>query len=88
VRHFIFSSAATVYGNPERVPVREDDATVPTSLYGSSKLMTEIILRDLGSAPAPRDLALLVASADPLGRTGQSTKGAAEASPGHSDHRH
>jgi UDP-glucose 4-epimerase len=50
VRYFIFSSTAAVYGNPERVPVREDDATVPTSPYGSSKLMTEIMLRDAGSA--------------------------------------
>src|SRR5436190_13515211 len=39
VRHFIFSSTAAVYGNPERVPVREDDPTVPMSPYGSSKLM-------------------------------------------------
>jgi UDP-glucose 4-epimerase len=31
VRHFIFSSTAAVYGNPQRVPVREDDPTVPTS---------------------------------------------------------
>jgi UDP-glucose 4-epimerase len=31
VRHFIFSSTAAVYGNPERMPVCEDDATVPTS---------------------------------------------------------
>lgn len=31
VRHFIFSSTAAVYGNPARVPVREDDPTVPTS---------------------------------------------------------
>jgi UDP-glucose 4-epimerase len=50
VRHFIFSSTAAVYGNPERVPV--------TSPYGSSKLMTEIMLRER-PRPAPRDLALL-----------------------------
>ena len=50
VRHFIFSSTAAVYGNPERVPVREDDRTVPMSPYGSSKLMTEIMLRDAGAA--------------------------------------
>ena len=31
VPHFIFSSTAAVYGNPERVPVREEDPTVPTS---------------------------------------------------------
>jgi len=34
------------------VPVLEDDATMPTSPYGSSKLMTEIMLRDAGSAHA------------------------------------
>jgi UDP-glucose 4-epimerase len=77
VRHFIFSSTAAVYGNAERVPVREDDATVPTSPYGSSKLMTEIMLRDAGIAHGLRHVILRyfnVAGADPLGRTGQSTK--------------
>src|SRR6516164_10661463 len=79
VRHFIFSSTAAVYGNPERVPVREDDPTMPTSPYGSSKLMTEIILRDAGAAHGLRHVILRyfnVAGADPLGRTGQSTKNA------------
>ncbi len=79
VRHFIFSSTAAVYGNPARVPVREDDPTVPMSPYGSSKLMTEIMLRDAGAAHGLRHVILRyfnVAGADPLGRTGQSTKGA------------
>jgi UDP-glucose 4-epimerase len=79
VRHFIFSSTAAVYGNPERVPVREDDPTVPTSPYGSSKLMTEIMLRDAGAAHGLGYVILRyfnVAGADPLGRTGQSTTGA------------
>src|ERR1700730_7334518 len=79
VRHFIFSSTAAVYGNPERVPVREDDPTIPMSPYGSSKLMTEIMLRDAGAAHGLRHVILRyfnVAGADPLGRTGQSTKGA------------
>jgi len=79
VRHFIFSSTAAVYGNPARMPVREDDPTVPTSPYGSSKLMTEIMLRDAGAAHGLRHVILRyfnVAGADPLGRTGQSTKGA------------
>jgi UDP-glucose 4-epimerase len=79
VRHFIFSSTAAVYGNPEHLPVREDAATVPTSPYGSSKLMTEIMLRDAGSAHGLRHVILRyfnVAGADPLGRAGQSTKGA------------
>jgi UDP-glucose 4-epimerase len=79
VRHFIFSSTAAVYGNPQRIPVREDDPTVPTSPYGSSKLMTEIMLRDAGAAHGLQHVILRyfnVAGADPLGRTGQSTKGA------------
>ena len=79
VRHFIFSSTAAVYGNPERVPICEGDATVPTSPYGSSTLMTEIMLRDATVAHGLRHVILRyfnVAGADPLGRVGQSTKGA------------
>ena len=78
MRHFIFSLTAVVYGNPSRVPVREDDPTVPISPYGSSKLMTEITLRDAGNAHGLRPVILRyfnVAGADPLGGTGQSTRG-------------
>src|SRR6201985_336176 len=50
VSRFIFSSTAAVYGNPERVPVREDAPTRPLSPYGSSKLMTEIMLHDVAAA--------------------------------------
>jgi UDP-glucose 4-epimerase len=79
VRFFIFSSTAAVYGNPQRIPVGEDDATAPMSPYGSSKLMTEIMLRDAGAAHGLRHVVLRyfnVAGADPAMRTGQSTKGA------------
>ena len=79
VRHFIFSSTAAVYGNPLRNPIKEDDATVPMSPYGSSKLMTEIMLRDAAAAHGLSYLILRyfnVAGADPAMRTGQSTKGA------------
>jgi UDP-glucose 4-epimerase len=79
VRYFIFSSTAAVYGNPERVPVHEEDPTVPMSPYGSSKLMTEIMLRDADVAHGLSHVILRyfnVAGADPLGRSGQSTKGA------------
>jgi UDP-glucose 4-epimerase len=79
VRYFIFSSTEAVYGNPQRVTVREDDPTVPTSPYGSSKLMSEIMLRDAGIAHGLRHVILRyfnVAGAHPLGRTGQSTRGA------------
>jgi UDP-glucose 4-epimerase len=79
VGQFIFSSTAAVYGNPARVPVREDDATMPMSPYGWSKLMTEVMLRDVGVAHGLPYVILRyfnVAGADPLGRTGQSTRGA------------
>jgi UDP-glucose 4-epimerase len=79
VRHFIFSSTAAVYGNPARVPVAEDDPTVPLSPYGWSKLMTEVMLRDTSAAHGLRHVALRyfnVAGADPQLRTGLSTPGA------------
>jgi len=73
VRHFIFSSTAAVYGNPARVPVGEDDPTLPLSPYGWSKLMTEVMLRDAGAAHDLTHVALRyfnVAGADPQMRTG------------------
>ena len=79
VKHFIFSSTAAVYGNPARVPVGEDEILVPVSPYGSSKMMTEIMLRDAGVAHGLKHVILRyfnVAGADPELRTGQSTKGA------------
>ena len=79
VKHFIFSSTAAVYGAPETMPVTEATPQVPVSPYGSSKLMTEVMLRDTAIAHDFRYVALRyfnVAGADPEGRTGQSTKGA------------
>jgi UDP-glucose 4-epimerase len=79
VRHFIFSSTAAVYGDPAKTPVDEADATQPVSPYGSSKLMTEIMLRDASRAHGLGHVILRyfnVAGADPQLRTGQSTKGA------------
>ncbi|MEM1306938.1 MAG: UDP-glucose 4-epimerase GalE [Pseudomonadota bacterium] len=79
VPHFIFSSTAAVYGMPEQNPVSEDARLAPMSPYGSSKLMTEIMLQDSAAAYDITYVALRyfnVAGADPSGRTGQSTKGA------------
>jgi UDP-glucose 4-epimerase len=79
VRQFIFSSTAAVYGNPAQIPVTEDALTTPTSPYGWSKLMTEIMLRDAGTAHGIRHVILRyfnVAGADPRCRTRQSTKDA------------
>src|SRR5690348_14636048 len=76
VGQFIFSSTAAVYGNAERVPVREDDPKNPISPYGTSKLMSEIMLHDAARAHGLRFVVLRyfnVAGADPQGRTGQST---------------
>lgn len=79
VPNFIFSSTAAVYGVPETTPVRETMPTVPINPYGSSKLMTETMLRDCAAA-YPFTYAALryfnVAGADPAGRTGQSTRNA------------
>ena len=79
VRHFIFSSTAAVYGNPASVPVAEDAPLAPMSPYGSSKLMTEIMLRDAARAHGLSHVILRyfnVAGADPHLRTGQSTPNA------------
>jgi len=76
VTSFIFSSTAAVYGNPKSVPVTEEATPAPMSPYGSSKLMTEVMLADTARAHDFRFVALRyfnVAGADPKGRTGQST---------------
>ncbi len=76
IRQFIFSSTAAVYGNAEQVPVREDAVTRPISPYGTSKLMSEIMLHDAGKAHKLRFVVLRyfnVAGADAEHRTGQAT---------------
>jgi UDP-glucose 4-epimerase len=79
IRHMIFSSTAAIYGIPESSPVREDMPTLPINPYGTSKLMTEMMLRDVAAAHEFNYCALRyfnVAGADPEGRSGQSTVGA------------
>jgi UDP-glucose 4-epimerase len=76
IPHFVFSSTAAVYGNPPSVPVSEDAELRPISPYGSSKLMSEWMLRDSHAAYGLQYVALRyfnVAGADPKGRAGQST---------------
>lgn len=77
VEHFIFSSTAAVYGLPPDGKASEDTATAPINPYGTSKLMTEWMLRDLSAATNLRHVALRyfnVAGCDPDGRIGQSTE--------------
>ncbi len=76
VRHFIFSSTAAVYGEPEDALIDEGTPTAPINPYGTSKLMSEWMLRDLAAATDLRYVALRyfnVAGSDPEGRIGQST---------------
>ncbi|MGB5166214.1 MAG: UDP-glucose 4-epimerase GalE [Woeseiaceae bacterium] len=76
VAHIVFSSTAAVYGIPEGGRAAEDSPTQPINPYGTSKLMTEWMLRDLAFAGGPRYVALRyfnVAGCDPGGVIGQST---------------
>jgi len=76
VKHFVFSSTAAVYGIPEGGKASEESPTQPINPYGTSKLMTEWMLRDLGVAGGPRYVALRyfnVAGCEPTGTIGQST---------------
>src|SRR5580704_4386122 len=79
VEHFVFSSTAAVYGIPEDGYAGEDSPTRPINAYGTSKLMSEWMLRDVAAVSALRYVALRyfnVAGSDPSGRIGQATKGA------------
>jgi len=76
VKHFVFSSTAAVYGIPASGVASIDSPTAPINPYGTSKLMSEWMLRDLAAAGGPSYVALRyfnVAGSDPEGRIGQST---------------
>ncbi len=79
VKNFIFSSTASVYGNNKNQLMSEDTPTHPENPYASSKLITEMMLRDVSMAHG-MNYAILryfnVAGADPKGRTGQVKKDA------------
>ncbi|MGA7983237.1 MAG: UDP-glucose 4-epimerase GalE [Chromatiaceae bacterium] len=59
VKDIVFSSSATVYGDPASVPIREDFPTSATNPYGRSKLFIEEILRDLHVSDQEWNVALL-----------------------------
>ncbi|MCE5276045.1 MAG: UDP-glucose 4-epimerase GalE [Deltaproteobacteria bacterium] len=59
VKDLVFSSSATVYGDPATVPIREDFPVGPTNPYGRTKLMIEEILKDLHASDASWNIALL-----------------------------
>ncbi len=77
IKKFIFSSTAAVYGNQDHSPIDESATPAPENPYGTSKLMTENILRDVAAANDFSYVALRyfnVAGADPKGRSGQLSK--------------
>ena len=79
VKHVVFSSTAAVYGILETGVATEQTATQPINPYGTSKLMTEWMLRDLANAGGPSYVALRyfnVAGCSPDGLIGQSTPNA------------
>ena len=59
VKKFVFSSSATVYGDPQVVPIREDAATGATNPYGRSKWFVEFMLNDLALAEADWSIGVL-----------------------------
>ncbi|MEP7183994.1 MAG: UDP-glucose 4-epimerase GalE [Betaproteobacteria bacterium] len=79
VATLVFSSSATVYGQPEALPVAEDAPLMPHSVYGRTKRVVEDFLRDLAQANANWRIAILryfnPAGAHPSGRIGESPRG-------------
>ncbi len=59
VRRFVFSSSATVYGDPHALPIREDFPVQTTNPYGASKAMVERVLTDVANADRSWRVALL-----------------------------
>jgi UDP-glucose 4-epimerase len=79
VKHFVFSSSAAVYGLVQESYADEESPTNPINPYGTSKLMTEWMLRDVAAVNPIRYVALRyfnVAGSHPGGRIGQASPGA------------
>ena len=79
VKNIVFSSSATVYGDPHTVPITEDFPLSPTNPYGRTKWMIEEILRDIHRADGEWNIALLryfnPVGAHPSGRIGEDPNG-------------
>ncbi len=74
VQQIVFSSSAAVYGEPSSVPLQEDHPTIPTNVYGSTKLIFENILKKYSEVYGLRYVSLRyfnAAGADPEGRIGE-----------------
>ncbi len=75
IENFVFSSTAAIYGNPEKLPITEEDKLAPINPYGKSKLVTEMVLKDISNATKSFNYIALryfnVAGADRGGKIGQ-----------------
>ncbi|HSQ27770.1 MAG TPA: UDP-glucose 4-epimerase GalE [Anaerolineales bacterium] len=79
VKNLVFSSSATVYGDPESVPIKENSSCSPTSPYGRTKWMIELILKDLHQSDTSWNVILLryfnPVGAHPSGLIGEDPQG-------------
>jgi UDP-glucose 4-epimerase len=79
VKNLVFSSSATVYGDPASLPITEDFPLKPSNPYGQAKVMIEQILQDLYHADTSLNIALLryfnPVGAHPTGRIGEDPRG-------------
>ena len=79
VKNIVFSSSATVYGDPERIPIIEGDKLGPTNPYGRTKYMIEEIMKDLYISDKSWNIILLryfnPVGADKSGRIGEDPNG-------------
>lgn len=75
IENFVFSSTAAIYGTPEKLPITEEDKLAPINPYGKSKLVTEMVLKDISNAVENFNYIALryfnVAGADRGGKIGQ-----------------
>ena len=79
INNFVYSSTASVYGQPEKIPIEESTPLNPINPYGVTKVMVERVLSEMSAANDFRYIALRyfnVAGADPQGRIGQAYKDA------------
>ncbi len=79
VKNIVFSSSATVYGDPERIPIAETDKLGPANPYGRTKYMIEEIMKDLHVSDNSWNIILLryfnPVGADKSGRIGEDPNG-------------
>lgn len=75
VKNFVFSSTCSIYGNPVKVPISEEQASNPINPYANTKLIIEMLLKDFETAYGMKSVCLRyfnAAGADPEGEIGES----------------